>query len=433
MKLKHNASRCSSWLPFAVAIVIGAALAILAMVYTMVNRGNDVPPGSSLKVDPEGTRLLYESLTSIPELRVERNSLRYSQVETDPNSVWLMLGCSGRWETFPSPFPFAVDKDDTTWLTEYVENGGRLVLTFFDDPANNEGRTSAILQASVPKPGPGVLPTPATGPGTPTPKATPVGPIPMFLSSEASPAFFQKWGVDIGWAPVASDGQDHYVPVLAKPTDGELPPLRWMGGHYFTALTPEWTTVYKSYGRAVIVERPLGKGSIVLAGDTSFLMNQALHEKPNGKILNWLIDDRSQVVFDETHLGIKSKTGVMALVMRYRLHWFGFALVVVALLYAWRASMPLTPHRDPYSSEDYTNDGTAGSDGMDGLLARHLPAKELIKTCVTEWELTEAKKRPNDEELTRRLELIQSDEEIPLNHSLIVEAYRRICSYLKRT
>ena len=220
---------------------------------------------------------------------------------------------------------------------------------------------------------------------------------------------------------------------IATPTASSLPHLRWFGGYHFTTCGKEWKIIYRCNENAVVLERAFGKGSIVLAGDTQFLMNQKLQGDSSGQVIHWLLDEHPHVVFNETHLGIKTNTGVMALVRRYRLHWFSLATLFLAILYVWRASMPLTPHQDPFTSGGFIAEGHAGSDGMDRLLEQHLSAKELLGTCLKEWEHTEARRRPPDDETKRRLDLIMADEEIPINHSLIVEAYKRICKYIKKT
>jgi hypothetical protein len=68
----------------------------------------------------------------------------------------------------------------------------------------------------------------------------------------------------------------------------------------------------------VVVERQVGRGTIVMASDSYFLSNEALQRDRHADLLAWLVGSGTQVVFDEAHLGIVEKPGVATLMRKYR-------------------------------------------------------------------------------------------------------------------
>ena len=108
--------------------------------------------------------------------------------------------------------------------------------------------------------------------------------------------------------------------------------LPWHSPGVLTDLASHWRTVYRVETNAVIVERRLGSGSIVLATDSYFVSNEALRNDRSTPLLTWLIGPLHHVVFNETHLGVTEQPGFATLARRYRLRLFFSLLAVVAVL-----------------------------------------------------------------------------------------------------
>ncbi|HEX9880373.1 MAG TPA: hypothetical protein VGB25_09285, partial [Candidatus Binatia bacterium] len=59
-------------------------------------RGDVYPPYSSLRTDPLGTKVLYDSLYSLPQMEVRRNYRREGLVGVAAGSVMFYLGLRSR-------------------------------------------------------------------------------------------------------------------------------------------------------------------------------------------------------------------------------------------------------------------------------------------------------------------------------------------------
>src|SRR5262249_9019701 len=92
-----------------------------------------------------------------------------------------------------------------------------------------------------------------------------------------------------------------------------------------------WREIYRFRGHPVLIEAPVGKGSIVLAATSYFLSNEAMTRERLPELLVWLIGGKTSVIFDEYHHGVASNPGVATLARKYDLQWLFFALILIAL------------------------------------------------------------------------------------------------------
>jgi len=82
--------------------------------------GDAYPPYSSLRGDPAGSKLIFESLSGLPGVSVTRSYLPFERVP-DRDSTVLLLGMD--------PYSFAMSDDsDAHTLEEFAQRGNRLVL-----------------------------------------------------------------------------------------------------------------------------------------------------------------------------------------------------------------------------------------------------------------------------------------------------------------
>jgi hypothetical protein len=168
--------------------------------------------------------------------------------------------------------------------------------------------------------------------------------------------------------------------------DPSLPQdLRWHSAAMFRS-RPDWHVVYARTNEPVVMEKAVGKGTIVALTDGFLLSNEALRNDPQMTFLRWLIGPGKAVVFEETHLGIEEQPGLVSLARRYRLHGLGLALILVAALYVWRSASSLTPraaHADARDAEMRVA-GDAAS-GLARLLARTIAPTDLVRACLDAW------------------------------------------------
>jgi hypothetical protein len=174
---------------------------------------------------------------------------------------------------------------------------------------------------------------------------------------------------------------------------------------------PEW----KSLGEGA-VERPLGKGTVVLVSNSYPLSNEGLREEHHADFIVRLAGPAKEIVFDENHFGVVETGSVVKLMRKYHLEGALAVLVLVAALFLWRSAASLLPSRAPRAEQAVT--GRDSLDGMTALLRRGIAEKDLMRICVEEWKKTSTSIRTGLGEAF-------------VDHKDVAMAYREIARELK--
>jgi len=355
---------------------------------------------STLRSDPFGARILMEGLREIDGLRVRRNTAPLSHLWEDPDETLFLLGAS----------PLHLDSDasdDDLEIEALVRQGARAVIAVApvgDAKATKDDETDKTR----PEP--------------------PADDDPV-LDQPKRQAFNRLLGFKVEHAPLPEDEDHEPVADVARRASGpsvapELPEtLPWHTTLCFTDLAADWRVIYVRAGRPVLIERHLGRGSLVLSADSFVLSNESLSLDPRAPLVSWLVGTNRTVVFDETHLGVVDRQGVASLMRRYRLHGCVAAILLAAVLFVWRASVSFLPPReeqDAGSGEAVT--GRDAAAGLVTILRRGIPASDLLRVCRTVWNRTFQRRRPD---LVAALERMTEEAADP------VEGYRRISRTLQ--
>jgi hypothetical protein len=369
--------------------VVGAGFVfgIVQLFNLRFEAGDVYPKYSSLRADPLGTKALFESLHRL--LPTSRHLERWSKLGAAAGTTLLFLGAE--------PDGLKFHKPELQSMEAFVRSGGRLVISF-----------SALYKKRV-----------ATGaPGAPPEK---------MIAAE------DRWGFDFKYAQLSKTNDRYQHPVAQRVQDDlPLPPeLLWHNAIYFDDLHPAWKVVYAiSNDLPVLIERPLGSGSIVLCTDAYLFSNEALLAERNASLLTWLIGSARRVVFDETHLGIREEPGLATLFRRYRLHGLMAALLFVAVLFIWKSSDTLVPPAEtlrPAATGAVT--GRAAGAGFVNLLRRNISRGELINICIEQWKGGGAPRvgRPR---LERIQAVIDAENELPAQRRDPVRIYRALAKII---
>jgi hypothetical protein len=358
-------------------LVLAALFAAgLATLYRLrLGSGDVYPPYSSFRADPLGTRVLFESLDRLPDVRAQRWRRPVEKLPRPLPATLVFAGVSARaWQR--------VDADSLRRLDLLARGGARVVVTFAAEfehqyfargggPAKPAGKN----RKTSPKDD---KPQDAPGDETAEPgedEAT---------ETQAPPP---DWGaqVVVKWLAREKSGGA----ARAEGAPAELPPVvAWKSDLSFElARDAGWRVLYQRDGKPVLIERALGAGSLVFAADSFFLSNEALLRERATPLLAWLAGGAGVVVFDEHHLGLVEETGLAALARRYGL---GGAMLVALLLVAllvWRRMALFVPPSaaSPVAFADY-----APTAGLEALLRRSVPDAGLFETCLAEWRRTAA-------------------------------------------
>ncbi len=391
---KTNAMRMILFL----LIVAAFALGVVKLFLLRFEAGDVYPAYSSLRSDPLGSRALYSSLEKINRDRVSRNYLPLQNVEFEQQTVFFYIGTA----------VFDSQSVSAEWLKIFerlTNKGGRLVLSFLPvekKPANWRMQKCFVPQGDLKdkdKTPPGAAPknseVPAKHPEMNSasnsddhqPQAPPVE---HFSDKSGNCVSLEdQWGLTFAFAERPSDKAVNISDDLTPARVKSLPrTISWHTALYFDELEDSWQAIYTAGGRPVIIERPFGEGSLVLSADSFFLSNEALRSERHPALLAWLLGDRANIVFDETHFGILRHPGVLDLIQRHRFHWFILTVAILAILFIWKNSVsflpPLKatrsqPGKDVISDRDSTQ-------GLISLLRRNIPTRRLLQTCAGEWQ-----------------------------------------------
>lgn len=327
--------------------------------------GDAYPPASSFRTDPLGTRALHDALARTGDFAVTRNLAQLDGIAHGGDTTLLILG--------------ATTSEDSIRTLDALENfagsGGRILAAFDDE------WTPAYA---------GVRPE--------------VGEIPPYMAMES---IADRWGFAYGNAPlpevpdgaaVAVDTAHRYaldtglpetLPIHARlvlhPTAPEWRALYHRPGPPTAPHDPAWRRIYPESIGPVVIERAWGKGSIILAADTYWFTNEAMRADRSSMLMTRLIGPNAHIVFDEGHLGVLSRPGIVALARRYGLEGIALALIVAAGLFIWRNASSLVPRRDRMIALEAAAAGKGSQAALANLLRRSVATDRLIETCHAEW------------------------------------------------
>ncbi|MFO7871114.1 MAG: DUF4350 domain-containing protein [Kiritimatiellia bacterium] len=354
--------------------VISAVVLALGVTHVFILRfraGDIYPPYSSLRADPLGAEVLYESLKPCGVEEVRRNYDADPAASLDSEAALFQLGMNTRWY-------YRADRDYKLDLCGFAARGGRLVVTFLpeNDPVSGTRRNNEKANGSSGEKEDETAEDCACGPcGTCGPR--PSGPV--------------KY-LNVGFNSLTSSrGQN----ALLSEEYLDFPLPRTLSCHSslcFTNLTDRWRAVYRVNGRPVMIENSTGPGSIVLSTLSYPLSNEAMKDERRPVLLAWLVGAKTRVVFDESVHGVRESPTVATLVRRHRLYWLVTGLALLALLFVWRNAVSLVP-ADPETGPRAARGPAPGKDSTSGLinlLERNIPPHSVIRTCAAEWNRTSA-------------------------------------------
>jgi hypothetical protein len=361
--------------------------------------GDVYPPYSSLRADPLGGRVYYESLEQLGGSGVRRFIQPVEKLPHGREATLFIFGLA--WdEMSASPNEFKA-------IDNFVRDGGRLVVTLFPELGRPRTFTSGF------------------GTNRPAFKK-------MTGDEDAEPVSLRaKWGFGYEHVPTP---RKHMVfsPVEARRiAPGPYPTnLTWHSALVFTNLDLAWRVLYARGTDPVMIERTVGRGSIILATDSYFVSNEALRKERAADLLAWLPGGKREVLFDETHLGVQQNPGVATLARRYGLQGGAVALLALALLFIWKSSASFLP-RDQSDIAVAPVVGRESAAGFENLLRRGIAPKNLLQTALDEWHKSsrlDARVTPARREKIRAVIETFNTTEKPN----MVETYREVARILNR-
>jgi hypothetical protein len=385
-------------------VLSGAVLIGMFFLYGLWNvfaisfAGGDIYPAySSLRGDQEGTRVLYESLSDLDGMTVTRNYGRFGEIDDEHDATVLFLGQEAVREEF---LPYVA----VTELESFVAGGGRLVVTYFlpDEKAFASPEGEERETQTQPK------------------KKT----------EEAILSLNDRWGIHFA---VASPGIANEVAELNAKVESVRLPTRIPNRTrmHFEKLDRSWRILYRSGGHPVIVEKLLGKGSIVFSAPSYYCSNVAMLRDRRPGLLAWLVGDHRKVIFDEYSHGVGNDPGIAALARKYGLQPLLGVILAVVALFVWKNSVPLVPpYRD--GAARVGEKGRGSVSGLRNLLRRSIPSGQIFPVCLAEWKKSLRAHEPECAVMLEKAErVLRGQEALPRRQRNAVSAYNRVSQICK--
>jgi Domain of unknown function (DUF4350) len=391
-----------------VVLVILFGVGLTQLFLLRFEAGDVYPAYSSLRTDPLGSEVLFESLGQIQDSSPLRNFRPPDQVKLTTQTTFLVCGLH-------SNDGFLRDKRVRTLMEHVAASGGRLVLTFSTllrkhtekTESDEEDQDHNCSQPSDSKDNHDET------------------------SREEEP---EQWGgvSSLGF------GFEHYRRTPVDDTassvaldNNKLPvKIPWRTTLYFDLKDAAWQTLYTWEQKPVVVQRSWGRGSIVMSAGSYLFSNEALRNHRSADLLAWVVVPGHIVIFDEFHHGLSYRPGIATLARQYRLHGVFLALLVVAALLGWRQAVVFVPPSRGDGGGGGPAMGLDTGQGLVDLARRHIQPLELLSVCFDAWQPHRDKRVPDD--LVAQVKaLVQEATENPKQNDP-VKIYRLICELLKQ-
>jgi len=203
----------------------------------------------------------------------------------------------------------------------------------------------------------------------------------------------QGWEIENKWKQTPHESKPKWISpdLRAMPAASEM--------MYLAADAPwlktdaHWTTLYAGSVEAnakadtslhvYMAMRRVGKGELVAASQESFLLNEAIKTHPNPVLLDFLAGGRPVIWVDETLHGLHQDQGVLWLVQRYRLQaaLMLFWATLLVLLWSMSGDLVRRPTRD--RNAQIIRHGEGAGVAARRLLQRSIASEQVVAEC---WE-----------------------------------------------
>ena len=327
--------------PLLAAGIFAAAFAILLLMAHQ-NQSTTSDTGSSLREDPYGTSLLFDSYARAGyQVKRSQDEDSLSDQNAQRTTAFFIGG---------SPY------------NDWESKKGKLL---------NGGTFGGRLENFLARGGRVVLIQPA-----------------WELKSES-----QGWEVENKWKETRQESG----PTWISPDLREMPAgseMMYLGADApWLKTDAHWTALYARPAEAnakagtsvhvYVAMRRAGKGELIAASQVSFLLNEAIKTRPNPVLLDFLAGGRPVIWVDETLHGLHQDQGVLWLVQRYRLQaaLMLFCTALLALLWSMSGDLVRRPRRD--QNAQIMRHGESAGVASRHLLERSIPAEQVVAEC---WE-----------------------------------------------
>ena len=337
--------------PLLAAGIFAVVFAILLLMARQ-NESNTSDMGSSLRDDPYGTSLLFDSYRRAGyQVRRSQDEDSLSDENALNTTAFFIGGASFNWRMTKGNL--SGREKFGRQVESFLTRGGRVVVIApaWKLKSDSQGWEIETKWNETPHES---EPTWIS----PDPTAMPAGSEKMYLGADA------PWlQTDAAWTAL-----------YAAPVDAN-------------AKADSSVHVY-------MAKRRVGNGELIAASQESFLLNEAIKTHPNPALLDFLTGGRTVVWVDEALHGLHQDQGVLWLVQRYRLQaaLLLFWVTLLALLWSLSGDLMRRPTRD--QSAHIMRHSEGAEVAARRLLQRSIAAEQVLAECWEEFR----RRSPHDAE-----------------------------------
>ena len=395
-------------------IILALFIYGVVTLFTMrFEKGDVYPVYSSLRTDPLGTKVFYESLNTINGISTKRNYRGFSRLGDYHQATIFYFGAH-------SGLLHSMDKGDVESLETMIAQGSRFVILFYPAyQSRYQATTNDTKQKKDKQKSKNVKDSDDKEDGKSDKNRCGYIRCPVSL--------LDRWGFHVAFQEQFERG-DHAQRDSSGAVAGNLPKsVPWNSALYFDKVNETWHQVYTLKEHPVSIERAYGRGTIVIATDTYLVSNEALLKDRYPKLLSWFVGNNDTVIFDETHFGLHENPGVAALGRKYRLHGLFAGILVLGVFFIWKNSFSLVPARDVGATEDDMLVGKDYVSGFVSLLRKNIASHDILKVCFREWKRSfPQREKEGGEDLKNVQAIIESYEKRTAKQQDLVQDYQRI-------
>jgi len=359
--------RVLNWRGPLLAAAIFAVVFGVLLLMAHLNQSKTSDDASSLRQDPYGTSLLFDSYDRAG-YQVKRSQDEKSLADQDATrTTAFFIGGYDYGDVETRDGKLVKGGKFHGLLEDFLARGGRVVLIQHE---------TGVSVASIPEP-----------------SGKPKSGVPKWQKEKG-------WRVENGYN---LPGKHQHTPAWAGPSFPAMP----AGSEtmYLTADSPwlktdaQWTVLYVgpvnatdgsllkpkpdggSPAHVYMAMRRVGNGKVIAASQESFLLNEAIKTHPDPLLLDFLTGGRPVIWVDETLHGLHQDEGVLWLVRRYRLQaaLLLFWATLLALLWSMSGDLVRRPARD--GGAEIVRHGEAAGVAAQRLLQRSIAPEQVVAEC----------------------------------------------------
>lgn len=380
---------------------------VLLFAYFMVNlfsirfkSGDIYPAYSTLRSDPLGSKALFEAMRALPGLNVQRSYAPAGKFTILNNTCLLFLGIRGEQTHF-------VSKKEYEQIEQMLNLGARLIVALTPDGSGHfvgkKGEEKEENSKSEKNKDPDH--EKSTKADEKDKKGLNDGGKEKNEKADGCGIdLFEKLGIHVKY-----DNSGRSDAIAVHHSDNSSDYIDWPYAIWFEA-QEDWQSIYTWNGNPVIIERHFEQGSIVMLASSYIFSNESLKKDENSKVLSWMVNDRTHIVFDEYHLGIREQQGISILMKKYHLFGPVTLLAFLFVLFIWKNATSIIPLDEENSAdlESKKENEQPPPSGMVCLLRKHINKNELIPVCKKAWQDAFIKENRASKKYRRILDAVES-------------------------